>query len=292
LSFATRLLIEGRHQHRPPLPFVPGPEVSGDVIEVGSGVLEFKAGDRVCAGMPFGGFAEEAVAPQHNVFAIAPGVSYEAAVQFPTVFGTALAALRWRGDIKAGDTVLVLGAGSGTALAAVSVATARGARVLAAASTKDKRAAAADAGAFATFGYEEMRTEVARLTGRRGVEIAFDPIGGRLFPETLRCVAADGRLITIGFAGGSIPDVSLNLLLLKNVSICGFYWGQYLGWGKTEPAPDARERVRSVFEELSSLAQAGAIVPRAGLIVPLADFQLALAASMSRDVIGRILIKP
>ncbi|SOY63213.1 NADPH:quinone oxidoreductase family protein [Cupriavidus taiwanensis] len=294
VSFANLLVLEGKHQNRWDPPFTPGTEIAGIVLECGDETSLFKPGDRVVAGVRIGGFAEQVVAPEATVFALPDAVGFDAAVQFPTIYATAYGALKWRANVAAGETLLVHGAAGGSGLAAVEVGKRLGARVIATAGDAGKLEAARRHGADVTVNYrtENFRDVVLRETSQRGADVIFDPVGGDTFTESLRCIAPDGRIIPMGFAGGTIPQIPANLVLVKNVSVIGIYWGYYMGWGKQAPPASMQDRVRGAFDEMLGWAAAGKLRPETYATYPLAHFKDALGAITERKVIGRVALHP
>ncbi|TDF64552.1 NADPH:quinone oxidoreductase family protein [Cupriavidus sp. L7L] len=294
VSFANLLVLEGKHQNRWEPPFTPGTEVAGVVLECGEATSLFKPGDRVVAGVRIGGFAEEVVVPESTVFALPDAVDYDAAVQFPTIYATAYGALKWRANLADGETLLVHGAAGGSGLAAIEIGKMLGARVIATAGDAAKLDAAQRHGADITINYrdENFRDVVLRETSQRGADVIFDPVGGDTFNESLRCIAPDGRIIPMGFAGGTIPQIPANLVLVKNVTVIGIYWGYYMGWGKQAPPPTMADQVRKAFKEMLEWAAAGKLRPETYASFPLERFRDALSAITERKVIGRVALHP
>ncbi len=229
VNFADTLLITGQYQDKPPLPFTPGMEVAGVVAEAGAGVTQLKRGDRVLASVGRGGFAEEVVTEADGVHRIPDSMDFVTAAGFPVAYSTSYGAFAWRGRLQPGEWVLVLGASGGVGLTAVEIAKAMGARVIAAAGGADKLAVAARAGADHLIDYtrEQIRDRVKDITDGRGVDVVYDPVGGDAFDQSLRSIAWEGRIIVIGFAGGRIPQIPANIVLVKNIDIVGFFWGSY-----------------------------------------------------------------
>ena len=295
VSFANLLVIEGRHQNRPALPFTPGTEIAGIVTDLEhDGSHGLQPGDRVCAGLPAGGFAEQAVAAADNVFRIPDGLGFAAATHFPTIYATAYCALAWRAQLQPGEVLLVHGAAGTSGLAAVEIGAALGARVIATAGSPDKAAAARAHGAAAAIDHRAgpIREAVLDLTGGSGVDVVFDPVGGELFDQSLRCVAPLARILTIGYASGRIPQVPANILLVKNLSLIGLYWGYYMAWGKTQAPPALRARVRTMFDDLFALFDQGRLHPAVDSELPLARFADALRRVQDRKVIGKVVLLP
>ncbi|MET4698171.1 NADPH2:quinone reductase [Constrictibacter sp. MBR-5] len=294
VSFANLLVIAGRHQNKPPNPFVPGTEIAGIVIEVAEGVGHVQPGDRVCAGLPWGGFAEEAVVDGDNVFRIPAGLGYDAATQFPTIYATAYGALTWRARLQPGEVLLVHGAAGASGLAAVEVGKALGATVIATAGSDEKLAVARAHGAYhcIDYGKTDFRDAVLELTGGLGADVIFDPVGGDVFDKSLRCIAPEGRIIPMGFAGGRIPQVPANLLLVKNIDVIGVYWGYYMAWGKTRASAAKRARVRELYAEMFALFEQGKLAPLTYRSLPLDRFAEALRLVENRSVMGKIVLVP
>lgn len=294
VSFANLLVIEGKHQNRWEPPFTPGTEIAGVVLECGPAVTLFKSGDRVVAGVRHGGFAEEVVAPQHNVFALPAAVDFDAAVHFPTIYATAYGALKWRAQLQPQETLLVHGAAGGSGLAAIEIGKKMGARVIASSSTDAKLRVAEEHGADLLINYKQggFRDAVLAATDGRGADVIFDPVGGSTFDESLRCIAPDGRIIPMGFAGGTIPTVPANIALVKNITIIGIYWGYYMGWARQSPPAGTEAKVRAAFTELLGWVATGELRPRTHKAYALADFEEALTALTTQSVIGRNVLHP
>jgi len=294
VSFANLLAIAGKHQNRQDPPFIPGTEVAGIVLEAGSQVTHVKPGDRVVAGIQAGGYAEQVVAPQATVFRLPDAVDVNAAVQFPTIYATAYAALKWRADLQPGETLLVHGAAGGSGLAAIDIGKQLGAQVIAVASSAEKVQAALDHGA--AYGIHDKQTgfrdAVLTITNGRGADVIFDPVGGVAFDESLRCIAPQGRIIPMGFASGVIPQIPANLALVKNITVIGLYWGYYMGWARQPAPPGMQDKVREAFNEMFDWTAAGKLNPTTWRRFALADFRQALRAVASREVIGRVVLNP
>lgn len=240
VSFAAMLGVQGKHQNKPPLPYVPGNEIAGHIVEIGPGVTGLRVGQRVTTGVSQGGFAEYCAAIAANVVTIPEIMPYAQATNFPTLYPTAYGALKWKAEMKPGEVLLVHGAGGGSGLTGIEVGKAMGAIVIASAGGTDKLAAAKEAGADHLIDYrnEDLRARVLEITGGRGADVIYDPVGGSAFDVSLRCIAPEGRLIPMGFASGTIPQIPANILLVKNVTVIGFYYGYWNGWGgKGEPSP-------------------------------------------------------
>jgi NADPH:quinone reductase len=295
VSFANILVAQGKHQNRPVPPFIPGTEIAGFVTEIAADAsTDLRIGDRVCAGLPTGGFADEAVVSSENVFKIPDGLGFDEAAHFPTIYATAFAALTWRAALLPGEVLLVHGAAGASGLAAVEIGKALGARVIATAGSPDKVAVAIVHGADYGINYrdEDFRQVVLDLTEGRGADVVFDPVGGDVFDKSLRCVAPLARLLPIGFASGRIPQIPANLVLVKNLTVIGLYWGFYMAWGKTQADSATRGRVRRLFADLFDLFDQGKLHPVVDCTLPLADFASGLRRVESRAVIGKVVLRP
>lgn len=286
VNFPDTLVIQGKYQLKPELPFSPGSEFAGLVKEVGAEVTGLRPGERVLAFAGWGGFAEEALAEASNAVALPPEVSFPAAAAFAMAYGTSWHALRDRGRLQAGETLLVLGAAGGVGLAAVELGKLMGARVIAAAGSEAKLAACREQGADEVVSYadEGWREAVKRLTGGRGADVVYDPVGGALAEPALRLTAWEGRYLVVGFAGGDIPRIPLNLPLLKGNAVVGVFWGEF---ARRDPAA-SRENLDRL---LGWLAQ-GRLRPRLARTYPLAGAAEALKAMLAREVIGKLVLLP
>jgi len=284
VNFADSLLIAGQYQDRPPLPFIPGMEVSGVVTEVASGVTHVKPGDRVLASVGRGGYAEEIVAEADIVHRIPDAMDFVTAAGFPVAYSTSHGAYAWRGRLKAGEWVLVLGASGGVGLTAVEIAKAMGATVIAAAGGAEKLAVAERAGADHLVDYrrEDLRERVKAITGGRGVDVVYDPVGGDAFDQGLRCIAWEGRIIVIGFAAGRIPQIPANLVLVKNIDVIGFFWGSYRRY---KPHLMAQS-----YQQLFAWFAAGKLKPHVSHRLPLAQAGEALALLRARQSTGKVVL--
>ena len=284
LNFADTLQIEGKYQERPALPFTPGSEVGGEVLEVGEAVTDFKPGDRVMARC-LGGYAEEAVAAVDKTYKIPDSMSFEEAAGFAVAYGTAHVGLSHRANLKAGETLLVHGAAGGVGLAAVELGKLMGATVIATASTPEKLALARKYGAAHLINYSEgeFRHKVKALTDGRGADVIFDPVGGDVFEQSLRCINWEGRILVIGFAAGHIPKAPMNLVLVKNISLIGLFWGNY---GIFDPAT-----MKQSLQTLLTWYAEGRLSPYISKTYPLEQVAHALNAFHRRSVTGKIVLK-
>ncbi|NQW01028.1 MAG: NADPH:quinone oxidoreductase family protein [Rhodospirillales bacterium] len=285
LNFADSLMIRGEYQVKPQLPFSPGLEISGDVLDVAPDVSRFQPGDRVMAVVPYGGFAEEVVARATDVFLIPELLDYVSAAGFPIAYGTSHVGLRDKLKLQAGETLLVHGAAGGVGLTAVEIAKKMGATVIATAGGADKLKIAKSYGADHLIDYktEDIRARVKMLTAGRGVDAVYDPVGGDVFTASLRATVQGGRILVVGFASGTVAPVPANLLLVKNLSVIGFYWGAYR---TLDPA-----LLADSFEELLAWYAAGALKPHISHCFDLADAAKAMAMLQSRKATGKIVLK-
>lgn len=292
VSHATRLLIEGSYQSRPPLPFVPGTEAVGRVLARGSAVTRLAVGDRVVAVSRWGCYAQRLTLPEYTVYPLPDGVEPLAALPVPISYGTAYTALLWRAALQPGDTALVLGAGSGVGLAAVEISALLGATVIACASTAAKRQAALEAGAaHALAADDDLAAQVKSRTGGLGADIVFDAVGGAAFERSVRAAAANARMLSIGFASGQVPAVPLNLLLVKNIALHGFFYGRYLGWTPADERIAHAPALQRAMRTLLDWTRDGRIRPAITAVYPAADLAAALAALETRRVIGKVALK-
>ncbi len=286
INFPDALMVQGLYQVKPPLPFTPGAELAGVVCAVGDGVAHVKVGDRVACSTGTGAFAEQAAVDASRVIPLPDGMDYAAGASFVLVYGTSLHALQTIGRLRAGETLLVLGAAGGVGIAAIEIAKTLGARVIAAASSDEKRALARRAGADETVDYTqpEWRREVERLTDGNGVDVVYDAVGGQYAEPALRATAWRGRYLVVGFAAGEIPKLPLNLALLKERAILGVFWG----------AAMAREprQLLADLQQLASWFKAGKVKPPVTEQVPLAGAADAIARLAERRAMGKIVVLP
>jgi len=285
-NFFDILIVGGRYQVKPPFPFVPGGEIAGVVREVGAGVRGFAPGDRVLAAVPMGGYAERIAFPAALAQRMPGGMSFEEGAGFPIVYPTSYAALVYRAALRPGETLLVHAAAGGVGLAAVQIGKALGARVIATAGGPEKLAVARDAGADEAIDYrrEDFVARVKSLTDGRGADVIYDSVGGDVFERSLKCIAWNGRLLVIGFAGGTIPSVAANRILLKNISVVGLHWGAY---ARYEP-----QRIPETFDALFRLYEEKEIRPVIGGRYPLEQAAAALGALGSRQTHGKVVLVP
>jgi len=286
INFADTLMVAGKYQIKPPFPFTPGLEVGGEVIEVGAAVQHLRPGQRVLAVLRRGGgYADEAVADAAAVVPIPDGMDYVTAAAFPVAYGTSHLALTHRGNLRAGETLLVLGAAGGVGLTAVQLGKQMGARVIAAAGGPDKLAVAREHGADELIDYrtESIRDRVRELTGGLGADVVYDPVGGDAFDQALRAVNWEARMLVIGFASGRIQSVPANLILVKNISVIGVVWGAQ---AERDPVLVSRH-----LAELLRWWEAGRLKPLVSKTFPLAEAGAAMQALLSRRHAGRIVLE-
>jgi NADPH2:quinone reductase len=292
ISFANLLVVEGKHQNTPALPFVPGTEIAGVVLEVAAGIEHVRPGDRVAAGVRNAGFAEEVVVPADNVWPIPAAMDFPTATHFPTIYATAYGCLAWRAQMQPGEWLLVHAAAGASGLAAVELGKALGAVVIATAGSPDKLAVAHDHGADHVIDYrqDDFRTAVLDLTGGRGADVIFDPVGGDTFDQSMRCIAPGGRIIPMGFAGGRIPNIPANLLLVKNVTAIGLYWGHYMGWGR-QPRTDADIRnLHATMARMFRWYEDGKLKPVNYAVLPMEQFADGMDMVAGRSAIGKVIL--
>ena len=284
VNFADVLMVEGKYQVKPPLPFTAGQEFAGIVAEVGAKVSRVSVGQRVMGVVMGGAFAEYAVTSEATVFPIPEAMSFVQAAGFPIAYGTSHVALTHRGRLQAGETLLVHGAAGGVGLTAVEIGRALGATVIATASSAEKLARAAKHGAHHGINYREanFKDEVKALTKGRGADVIYDPVGGDVFDLSLRCIAWEGRLLTIGYASGRIPSAPANRLLIKNCAVVGVFWGAYL---MRNPAVIARS-----FSDLFARFEQGQLSPFVGATFPLEQAREALGVLAARKAIGKVIL--
>ena len=284
VNFPDVLIIQNKYQVKPPLPFSPGSEVAGLVKAAGDGVTHVKAGDRVMAIIGYGAFAEEVKVEGRRVLPLPSGMDFESAAAFGLTYATSEHALVDRGALKAGETLLVLGAAGGVGLAAIEIGKALGARVIACASTADKLAACRAHGADETINYatEDLRERIKALTDARGPDVVYDAVGGPYTEPAFRSIAWRGRLLVVGFAAGEIPKLPLNLALLKGASVVGVFWGDF-----------ARREPKRFAESLAQLGRwfgEGKLRPHISRTFPLEQAAEALKLMAARQVKGKVVL--
>ena len=284
VNFPDVLIIQNKYQVKPPLPFSPGSEVAGVVKAIGDGVTGVTAGDRVMAFTTFGAFAEEVKTDARRLMPLPDGMDFNTAAAFGLAYATSDHALRDRGQLTAGETLLVLGAAGGVGLAAIEIGKALGARVIACASTDDKLAVCRAHGADETINYaaDDLRERVKALTDAHGADVVYDPVGGAYTEPALRSIAWRGRLLVVGFAAGDIPKIPLNLTLLKGCSIVGVYWGEF---ARREP-----QRFAESMQQLGRWYADGKLKPHVSATFPLDRAADALTRMANRQVTGKVVL--
>lgn len=284
LNFADLLIIKGQYQEKPDLPFAPGMEIAGRIERLGPGVSGVQPGQRVMANVSHGGFAEKVIAKTSEIVALPDEVDDVTAAGFAIAYGTAIGALQWATTLKSGETLVVHGAAGGVGLATVECGKALGATVIGTARGKERLEVVKAHGADHVIdtGSEDLRSRIKELTDGRGADVVFDPIGGEVFNASLRSLAWSGRLLIIGFAGGDIQQIPANILLVKNISAIGFYWGSYR---RHDPV-----LVQEGFKKLLEWHVAGKIKPHVSIQRPLKDFREAFEALQQRKSTGKIVL--
>lgn len=285
VNFPDVLIIQNKYQFKPELPFTPGNEIAGVVSAVGDGVDAFKAGDRVFGFVQNGAFAEQLAVPANALIRMNDAMDFDTAAALTLTYGTSHHAIVDRAQLKAGETMLVLGAAGGVGLAAIEIGKALGATVIAAASTDEKLAVCRAHGAddCINYGSEDLREGIKRVTGGKGPDVIYDPVGGAYTEAAFRSIAWRGRHLVIGFANGEIPKLPLNLALLKGASVVGVFWGEFV-----RREPDAHA---AAMRELMQWQADGKIRPHVSATYALADVPQALNDMASRKVTGKIVIR-
>jgi NADPH:quinone reductase len=284
INFPDSLFVQGKYQVKPTLPFIPGLEAAGIITAVGEGVTDFSVGMRVAANPEIGAFAEQIVVSAARVFPIPDAMDFAAAAGFMIAYGTSHNALKDRALLQAGETLLVLGAAGGIGLTAVELGKVMGARVIAAASSPEKLALCKEYGADDLIDYsrEDLRARVKELTGGKGVNVVYDPVGGAYAEPAVRSLARYGRFLVMGFAAGDIPKIPLNLLLLKTSSIVGAFWGQFV---EQEP-----ERNKQNMAELLVWYAQGKLRPHISKTFPLAQAAAGIEYVAARRAMGKVVL--
>jgi len=284
LNFPDVLIIQNKYQFKPPLPFSPGSELAGVVKEVGEGVSGFKPGDKVIAFTTYGAFAEEAKTEASRLVPLPEKMDFVSGAAFLLTYATTDHALRDRGALAAGETLLVLGAAGGVGLAAIEIGKVLGARVIACASSEDKLAVCRSHGADATINYstEDLRERIKLLTDGKGVDVVYDPVGGPYTEPAFRSLAWRGRHLVVGFAAGEIPKLPLNLALLKGASVVGVFWGDF---ARRQP----KEFAHSI-RQLGLWYAEGKLKPHVSQILPLERAVDALKLMAARQVTGKVVL--
>jgi len=284
VNFPDVLIIQNKYQFKPPLPFSPGSELAGVVRQVGEGVKGVRTGDRVMAFTTYGAFAEEVKTEASRLVPMPASMDFVTGASFLLTYATSDHALRDRAALKAGETLLVLGAAGGVGLAAIEIGKALGARVIACASSEDKLAVCRDHGADAAINYaaDDLRERVKALTEGRGVDVVYDPVGGAYTEPAFRSLAWRGRLLVVGFAAGEIPKLPLNLALLKGASAVGVFWGDF---ARREP-----QALQESLRRLSAWYADGKLKPHVSQTLPLEKTAEAIKLLASRQAKGKVVV--
>lgn len=284
LNFPDTLIIQGLYQFKPELPFTPGSDIAGIVMETGSKVRHLNVGDEVFGFTMTGGFAEEAIIDAKTIFPKPPQMPFHIAASFLLAYGTSYHALVDRAKLKEGETIVILGASGGVGLAAVEIAKQLGARVIAAASTTEKLDLCKDHGAdeFINYSSEDLKTSIKELTDGIGADVIYDPVGGPYAEAALRGIAWEGRYLVVGFAAGEIPKIPLNLALLKGCQIMGVFWGSFA-------MKDPGKNMQNSLQLMNWYAE-GKLNPHIHKLYPLEDTSQALEEMMERKVKGKVVI--
>ena len=284
LNFPDLLIVQNKYQMKPELPFVPGSEYAGVIEAVGEGVTDLKVGQAVACLSGTGGFGTHTLAPAKLCMPLPPGFPPVDAAAFIMIYATSHHALMDRGELKAGETVLVLGAAGGVGTSAIQIAKQAGAKVIAAASTDEKCAFCKTLGADDTINYstEDLRERLKALTGGKGPDVIYDPVGGEFTEAAFRSIAWRGRHLVVGFAAGEIPAIKINLPLIKGASLVGVFWGDF---ARREPAANA-----AMMQTLASWYAQGKIKPVIDRQMPMSDLKAAYARMGSREVMGKLVL--
>lgn len=285
INFPDTLIIEGKYQFKPPFPFSPGGEAAGVISAVGENVSHLNLGDRVMALTGWGSCAEQIAVPAYNILPMPDAMDFTTAAAFSMTYGTAMHALKQRGALQAGETLLVLGASGGVGLAAIEIGKAMGARVIAAASSAEKLEVARQAGADELINYqdEDIRERLKTLTKGQGVDVVIDPVGGDLFETVFRSIAWNGRMLVIGFASGTIPSLPANLPLLKGAAVIGVFWGSF---AQRQPQDNVAN-----FQQLFAWFAEGKLKPLVSQTFALEDTAQAINTLAARKAVGKLVIK-
>jgi NADPH:quinone reductase len=284
VNFADTLIVQGGYQVKPELPFTPGAEFAGEVLAVGEGVEHYQPGTAVIGLNNFGALAEQVNTNARTLLPKPDGMSFEEAAAFPIAYGTSHIALDHRGKLQPGEALLVFGAAGGVGLTAVEIGKRMGATVIACASTEDKLALTREYGADHTINYtdESIRDRVKEITGGKGADVIFDPVGGDAFDQAMRAINWEGRLLVIGFASGRIPELPVNLTLVKNCSVVGVYWGAY---AQKDPAV-----LTGSLMTLFGWYQSGGLKPHISDTFPLAETSAAFKTLIERRAKGKVVV--
>ena len=284
VNFPDGLLVQGKYQLKPETPFIPGMEVAGEIITVGSSVKNFQIGDRVAALSQLSGYAEQAVVQEKSVFKIPTNMSFDDSCALLCAYGTSHYALKQRAQLQKNELLVVLGASGSTGIAAIQIGKIIGAKVIAVSSNPEKQKIAKDNGADISIGYDNLKEELKSISKGKGVDVIFDPVGGDIFDTVARTMARSGRLLVIGFASGKIPKLAVNLALVKEFSVVGVFWGAFT---RGEP-----EEYKKNMIELFQWYQKDLLKPLIEENYPLSEAAKVLEKILARGAKGKIILKP
>ena len=284
VNFPDGLLVQGKYQLKPETPFIPGMEVAGEIITVGSSVKNFQIGDRVAALSQLSGYAEQAVVQEKSVFKIPTNMSFDDSCALLCAYGTSHYALKQRAQLQKNELLVVLGASGSTGIAAIQIGKIIGAKVIAVSSNPEKQKIAKDNGADISIGYDNLKEELKSISKGKGVDVIFDPVGGDIFDTVARTMARSGRLLVIGFASGTIPKLAVNLALVKEFSVVGVFWGAFT---RGEP-----EEYKKNMIELFQWYQKDLLKPLIEENYPLSEAAKVLEKILARGAKGKIILKP
>ena len=284
VNFPDGLLVQGKYQLKPETPFIPGMEVAGEIITVGSSVKNFQIGDRVAALSQLSGYAEQAVVQEKSVFKIPTKMSFDDSCALLCAYGTSHYALKQRAQLQKNELLVVLGASGSTGIAAIQIGKIIGAKVIAVSSNPEKQKIAIDNGADISIGYDNLKEELKSISKGKGVDVIFDPVGGDIFDTVARTMARSGRLLVIGFASGKIPKLAVNLALVKEFSVVGVFWGAFT---RGEP-----EEYKKNMIELFEWYQKDLLKPLIEENYPLSEAAKVLEKILARGAKGKIILKP
>ena len=284
VNFPDGLLVQGKYQLKPETPFIPGMEVAGEVIGLGSKETDFAVGDRIAALSQLNGYAEKAVVKTSSTFKIPENMSYDDACALLCAYGTSHYALKQRGELKKDETLVVLGSSGSTGIAAIQIGKIIGAKVIAVASNAEKQKIAKDNGADLAIGYDSLKENLKEISEGKGIDVIFDPVGGDIFDTLARTMGRKGRLLVIGFASGSIPKLAVNLALVKEFSVVGVFWGAFT---RSEP-----KEYKNNMIELFNWYKKGLLKPLIEESYALSEASEVLEKILARGAKGKIILKP
>ena len=284
VNFPDGLLVQGKYQLKPDTPFIPGMEVAGEIVKIGSNVSSFKIGDRVAALSQLSGYAEQAIVQEKSVFKIPSKMSFDDSCALLCAYGTSHYALKQRANLKKNELLVILGASGSTGIAAIQIGKIMGAKVIAVSSNSEKQKIAKDNGADISIGYDNLKEELKSISNGKGIDVIFDPVGGDIFDTVARTMARSGRLLVIGFASGTIPKLAVNLALVKEFSVVGVFWGAFT---RSEPIEYKQNMI-----ELFNWYKEGLLKPLIQDSYPLSEAAVVLEKILARGAKGKIILKP